>query len=493
MRRSGFLPLAYRNASATQSDETIRIAAGDSKVISNGITWNSDQYFRGGKSTDNKNVVAIAGTTDDRLYMKARTSTEPLGSFSYNIPVNSRQTYTVRLHFAELYWGLYAPPGPGRRVFSVSIEGATQLADYDIATEAAPMTAVIKSFTVPVTDGVLNLDFRASVDQPLVSAIEVLGTPVPAPQYTPLTPFSWSDRAPAPQALAEAQGMMVGGKLYVMGGFFNTGEEATQRADVFDPATNRWTRLADVPAKLTHAATVDDGQGNIYLLGGYLGDHPGPSTNQVWKYSIATNTWSAGPSLPEARGAGAAARIGNQIHFFGGAVRTDVSDTVDRSAHVVLDLATNTWSTKAPLPNPRNHLGGVALNGKIYAIGGQRSFRENTENQDQVDVYDPQTDTWSQAAPMPNPRGHISASTFVWNNKIVVAGGSVNGAMFGLASTEVTMYEPQTNAWTRATPLPAARKTPVGGAWNNLLIVATGDGVDASPDPTATNWAGQLR
>jgi hypothetical protein len=37
------------------------------------------------------------------------------------------------------------------------------------------MTAVVKTFGVPVSDGTLNISFTASADQPKVSAIEVLG------------------------------------------------------------------------------------------------------------------------------------------------------------------------------------------------------------------------------------------------------------------------------------------------------------------------------
>ncbi|MCU1437165.1 MAG: hypothetical protein JWP66_252, partial [Naasia sp.] len=47
---------------------------------------------------------------------------------------------------------------------------------------AGPMTAYITTNTVSVTDGNLDLDFTASVDQPKVSAIEILpGTVAPAP------------------------------------------------------------------------------------------------------------------------------------------------------------------------------------------------------------------------------------------------------------------------------------------------------------------------
>jgi hypothetical protein len=92
---------------------------------------------------------------------------------------------------------------------------------------------------------------------------------------------------------------------------------STTRSDTYDPATNAWTRIADLPEPITHAPVVVDG--NIaYLLGGFVGDAPGPSTDHVWKYDTATNTWSEGPPLPERRGAGGGAIVGRTIHYFGG-------------------------------------------------------------------------------------------------------------------------------------------------------------------------------
>ena len=48
------------------------------------------------------------------------------------------------------------------------------------------------------------------------------------------------------------------------------------------------------------------------------------------------------------------------------------------------------------MPDPRNHLGGIALGGKAYAIGGQRGQEAASVNTDLVDAYDPATDKWTR-------------------------------------------------------------------------------------------------
>ncbi len=71
------------------------------------------------------------------------------------------------------------------------------------------------------------------------------------------------------------------------------------------------------------------------------------------------------------------------------------------------DPATNTWTTKAPMPTPRGALSAAAVNGIIYAIGGYKPNQELTVNE----AYDPATNTWTTKAPMPTPRAGLTVAT----------------------------------------------------------------------------------
>ncbi|UOQ69697.1 malectin (plasmid) [Hymenobacter volaticus] len=148
----------------TTPTAVLRLNAGSGQLTTSVGTFAADQYAAGGSvfSTDQ----AIAGTEDDALYQ-----TERYGRFTYNLPVPNGQ-YTVKLHFAELYWN-----STGQRVFDVAAEGRTVLNTYDIVKKVGPLTATIETFPVTVNDGQLTLAFTpgtGGVDQPKVSAIEVL-------------------------------------------------------------------------------------------------------------------------------------------------------------------------------------------------------------------------------------------------------------------------------------------------------------------------------
>jgi hypothetical protein len=59
--------------------------------------------------------------------------------------------------------------------------------------------------------------------------------------------------------------------------------------------------------------------------------------------------------------------IGTRIHLVGGSSSTGRSNT---PLHEVYDPASNTWTNAAPLPTSRDHLAVAALVGRLVAVGG---------------------------------------------------------------------------------------------------------------------------
>ncbi|MCX5771763.1 MAG: malectin domain-containing carbohydrate-binding protein [Candidatus Hydrogenedentes bacterium] len=113
----------------------------------------------------------IAGTNNDALYQSERWDPLPTPEMVYSFPLGPGE-YVVRLHFAEIYSGI---TGPGQRVFSVRLEGQPVLTNFDIYAEAGPKTALVKQFSVSVQDGSLQIQFVHGIENPKISAIEILG------------------------------------------------------------------------------------------------------------------------------------------------------------------------------------------------------------------------------------------------------------------------------------------------------------------------------
>lgn len=111
--------------------------------------------------------IDISNTLDCRLYQTEHNS---MTSFAYAVP---NGTYQVNLHFAETYSGITAP---GQRVFSVNVEG-TLISNLDVFAQAGGCKkALVKSVTVSVTDGQLDMTFIPLVNNPEINGIEIIST-----------------------------------------------------------------------------------------------------------------------------------------------------------------------------------------------------------------------------------------------------------------------------------------------------------------------------
>ena len=323
------------------------------------------------------------------------------------------------------------------------------------------------------------------------SNTSIIGTPTPN-ELKPIRKFPgynirWSKSVPSPSTLFESEGLAANGRLYVFGGYHNKEIEASRRAYAFDPEQQRWYNLAPLPEAITHAGQALYG-GKIYLAGGFVGDHPGPSTANVWIYDIANDAWSAGPALPEKLGGGALVELEGRLHFFGGTFRKDNIYLRDSPHHWVLGVAAgSSWVPAAPLPRPRNHIAGASLGGKLYAIGGQHLGEEDTGNSQIVQVYHPRRDSWQSVARLPRPPGHISAATFVYAKQIFVVGGVTEGRA---KLSEVIAYDPQTNSWGKVHNMLEACSATVAGIIGGKIVLSTGNIISG---PLDTTWIGSWK
>ena len=132
----------------------------------------------------------------------------------------------------------------------------------------------------------------------------------------------------------------------------------------------------------------------------------------------------------------------------------------------IYEPATDHWRDAAPIPTPRDHLTGAVVGGLVYAIGGRPL--DPDRNYDVVEAYDPATDRWSVRAPMPSRRGGLAAA--VLDGKVHVVGGETRNSVF--ASHEV--YDPATDRWSSALPLPEARHGLAAAALGGKLYVIGG-------------------
>ena len=142
---------------------------------------------------------------------------------------------------------------------------------------------------------------------------------------------------------------------------------------------------------------------------------------QTWEFdpnAAVGSRWLPRANLPVARGYVPATTIGGIIFTGGGAAITaaTLTDTVES---FTFNPGTNTWAAIANMPRATGETRAVAMNGEMWVLGGGR-VAPNPSNQ--VDIYNPGSNTWSTGLPFSTGRRNFPADSD-GTGRIWLAGG----------------------------------------------------------------------
>jgi len=299
--------------------------------------------------------------------------------------------------------------------------------------------------------------------------------------------LKWEKLAPFPEPAEEILGAAAGGKMYVFAGFIPFWKPKGLVYE-YDPASNQWTKKKPMALPSHHVAFTEY-HGKIYAFGGFVYPTSGPAAwvpiNNAWEYDPANDSWKALAPMPSKRGSPVAVAVNDKIYVIGGVTllpgSSNTALSFDTPQLVVgtveeYDPATNAWRERSPMPTPRNHASIGAVNGKIYVIGGRvgAAFIGLATDVSVVEEYDPAADKWSAPkARMPTARSALGYATI--NGKIYVAGGEFQDPHMMATFRAVEAYDPATNSWSTMPPMPVSRHGLAAGAIGNKLILVGGD------------------
>ncbi len=228
---------------------------------------------------------------------------------------------------------------------------------------------------------------------------------------------AWSLGPEAPLALTEIAAAVHGGRIWIAGGLTADGR-ATDRVFVLDPATGAWSDGPTLPETIHHSALVSDGQA-LWLLGGYVGDSFDRPTDAVRTLTpgSADATWTTAAPLPEPRSAGAAAWDGARIVYAGGVGPGLVSELVFVGGAAGFEPV-------ARLSEAREHLAAASDGaGRTWFLGGRRGGLEG--NLGRVDLVE--GDTVTTVGDVPTRRGGVAAFHWPSVGPCLVGGESPDG------------------------------------------------------------------
>ncbi len=330
-------------------------------------------------------------------------------------------------------------------------------------------------------------------------ACDVFGKFAHAWLYDPAT-NAWSLAAPMAQArTAFTATLLPSGKTLVSGG-------SSATAELYDPAANTWSPAAPLAIGRRDHSAVLLLSGQVLVAGGGPLDGASAKAIPAELYDPATNQWTRVGATKVARSwhtmtllpsgkvlaAGSYTSGGRSMLFNPDDPESDASDPKDPSAMAELyDPATRTWSTTGSMKLGRYRATATLLpSGKVLLVGGGTQSRGETTR---AELFAPLTGTWEPASPLRVvPRdGHTAV--LLPTGHVLVAGGTVT-PRFTSASAE--LYDPKTNRWSSAnqmtlgrtghtaTLLPNGKVLVVGGIRDNRAATAA-----ELYDPASNTWS----
>ena len=218
------------------------------------------------------------------------------------------------------------------------------------------------------------------------------------------------------------------------------GSWVNRTAEVFDPIKSVWTFTGEMNEKRLSPVLFELPNGNVMIAGGLSGQLELLISTEIW--DPATGTWTFGSEMNRGHNEMDSVTLNDgRFMIIGGTSKNEDGFQVSLSKETeIFDPESETWTDAAPMAEKRaNHRAVVLNTGKVLVIGGGKWDGPYLKS---VEIYDPNTDSWKYGAEM--SKGRVAhTATLLSDGKVLVVGGK--GKM-----TVAEIYDPNTDTWALA-------------------------------------------
>lgn len=211
----------------------------------------------------------------------------------------------------------------------------------------------------------------------------------------------------------------------------------------------------DIPLSTTVGNVDTSGEGTV---------SPADTASNTGFGSQWLNQYTADGSTVQPRHEAGGVALNGKLYLLGGRGKRSVS---------VYDPAANIWLQKAPSPIELNHFQPVAYNNKIWVIGAFTGGYPNETSVADIYTYTPANNTWAKEGTIPQHRRRGSTGAVLHNGLIYIVGGNTNGHKSG-AKAWLDSFNPVTGQWQVLSDAPTARDHLTVSVSGNKLVAAAG-------------------
>ena len=283
---------------------------------------------------------------------------------------------------------------------------------------------------------------------------------------------SWTTLAPLPTPISSYRDMVaLTGKIYYI---------YANMTLCYDPQINNWTQLTPPPNPIGRIFVAC--QNKIYVLGG-------SSEVSTQVYDPTTDTWENRTSTHETNGILHANVVDGKIYVMGGNYMHGLGTYFTVSSNYVYDPQTDNWTKLVDIPLGVGGYASAVVDKKIYIISGANALSIHWKPSNLVQIFDPETNQWTNGTSIPISVYNAKACVITESSgakRIHVIGGELGFFWYDQHFGGVDLhqvYDPETDTWTNATAMPTPRKGmglaviyneiyAIGGAYNGTFLLA---------------------
>ena len=274
------------------------------------------------------------------------------------------------------------------------------------------------------------------------------------------------------------------GRFMVIGGSTGAGSsQATSAVWLYDPATGHWTSAASMPEPRAYPMVVRLADGSVLVAGGSADGHP---LDTAELYSPDTGSWTATGrmNVPRTEGSLIALPDGRAL-VAGGGIEGAPNYTATASVEIY-DPNSNSWTMTQAMSVARTLMTATLLkDGEVLVAGGSTAYYSAAgQLTSSVQIFDPNSNTWRETSPLPMPL-YTHAATLLTNGRVLVTGGYSSSADSAPSLNEAFEFDPATEQWSTVAPLSTARAEHTMLELSDGRVLAMG-GVDENYDVLRT-------
>jgi len=348
--------------------------------------------------------------------------------------------------------------------------------------------------------------------------------PQPSVVTNPATPLTFTTINAPDSVFCDGGASLPDGRLLVVGGYggLTTGNLGIVDTDIFDPATNGWSRVADmhVPRWYPSVTELPDGRyvaisGNstaatvwadtpevydpttnawtllskVSTSGVHEDEYPfsyllpsgkvftiGPNEDDSFLLDVDAQTWTPVGGDSGVHNGSSVMYLPGKVLYSGGGVNINASDPSYATTSVIdLTAANPTWQQVAPMHDNRvYHTLTMLPDGKVLAVGGSADTDQAvvTSGVLQTEIWDPATRTWTVGSSMAAARNYHSTALLMPDGRVLVAGGGHSFGPNGGAQYSAQYYSP---AYLSNGPRPTITAASSSAAYGGTISVSTPD------------------